>query len=171
MRRGGGSPGDVPGDFLGDWLGDADRIAALGRRLAGAGVPVQRLALYRRTLHPGVLARATAWSPSRPIEIFDRDHGLDLSVGFIGSPLDLVMSGGGALTLDMAEVERTSWSWADPFRGRNLRSMLVTPAAPAAALAVATPLEGGFGESDLALIERFSDGLAKRGNRQKSISQ
>ena len=158
-------------DFLGDWLGDADRIAELGRLLAGSGVPVGRLALYRRTLHPGVLARATAWAPGRPVEIFDRDHGLDLSLGFIGSPLDLVLSGGGTLTLDIREVDRTVWSWADPFRGSCLRSVLVTAAGLDAALAVATSRESGFGEGDLALIGRLSGGLAKRAKRQKPISQ
>ena len=154
-----------------DWLGDADRIAELGRRLAGAAVPVDRLAFYRRTLHPGVLARATAWAPKCPIEIFDREHGLDLSLGFMGSPLDLVMAGGGALTLDMREIERTAWGWADPFRGSGLRSMLVAPAGPGAALAVATARESGFGEDDLTLIGRLSDGLAKQAKRRKPISQ
>lgn len=154
-----------------DWLGDADRIAELGRRLVGAQIPVTRLALYRRTLHPGILARATAWAPSRPIEIFDRDHGLDLSLGFQGSPLDLVMSGGGALALDMKEVERTAWAWADPFRGSNLRSMLVTAVGTSAALAVATALDRGFAEAELILIGRLAGGLAKRENRQKPISQ
>ena len=154
-----------------DWLGDADRVAGLGRRLAGSHVPVGRLALYRRTLHPGILARATAWAPGRPVEIFDRDHGLDLSLGFVGGPLELAMAGGGALTLGMREVERTAWTWADPFRGSGLRSLLILPAGPGAALAIGTTRNSGFGEADLTLIGRLSEGFAKRAKRQKTISQ
>ena len=152
-----------------DWLGDADRVADLGRRLAGLGIG--RLALYRRTLHPGVLARATAWSPGQPVEIFDREHGLDLSLGFAGSPLDLVMSGGAALSLDAREIERTAWSWADPFRRRGLRALLLVPAGADAALAVAGAGERGFGVGDLGVIDALARGLAKRGNRRKGNSQ
>ena len=155
----------------GDWLGDADRVAELGRRLAGAQVPLARLALYRRTLHPGVLARATAWAPNRPVEIFDREHGLDLSLGFAGSPLDLAIAGGGVLAFDAAILEHAASGWGDPLRGLGLKSVLVAPLRRGAALAVGTRCPGGFAEADLTLIERLADSLAKDAKRPRGSSQ
>ena len=158
-------------DLSADWLGDADRVACLGRRLTGSAVPVGRLALYRRTLHPGVLARATAWAPSRPVEIFDREHGLDLSAGFMGSPLDLAIAGGGAVTLAGAELDRPAWGWGDPLRGFALKSILILPLRAGAALAVGTRRPEGFTEADLVLIAKLSEGLAKSAKRSRGISQ
>ncbi|GEM_PF-5135926 len=148
-----------------DWLGDADSVAGLGRRLTGAGVQADRLALYRRTLHPGVLSRATAWAPGRPVEIFDRDHGLDLSLGFMGSPLDRVMDGGGALTFEAETFEEGEGGWSAPLRGFDLKRVLVTPLCGGVALAVGTRRREGFGNADLALIGKLVQGLAKRENR------
>lgn len=158
-------------DLSADWLGDADRVACLGRRLAGAGMPIDRLALYRRTLHPGILARATAWAPNRPVEIFDREHGLDLSAGFMGSPLDLTIAGGGAVTLAGGELDRAAWGWGEPLRGFALKTILIMPLRAAAALAVGTRRPEGFAEADLVLIAKLSDGLARSAKRSRGFSQ
>ena len=148
-----------------DWLGDADRVAELGRRLTGAGVPTDRLALYRRTLHPGILARATAWAPGRPIEIYDREHGLDLSLGFIGSPLELAIESGGVQALDTDALDRGRGGWSDPLLGFALKRVLVTPLCRGVALAIGTRRPSGFADADLALIGKLVQGLAKRENR------
>jgi len=158
-------------DCVTDWLGDADRVAALGRRLRQAGVPADRLALYRRTLHPEILGRATAWSPNRPVEIFDREHGLELSIGFRGSLLDRVISEATAGTLTGPEIDHAPGRWTDPLRGFGLVAMLVIPLPKGTALAVGTRLSGGFPEGTARVIERLAAALAKNGNRQKTISQ
>jgi adenylate cyclase len=154
-----------------DWLGDADRVASLGRRLAGAGVPADRLALYRRTLHPEILCRVTAWSPERPIEIFDREHGLDLSLGFPGSPLDHAIADGRPGQLSGQEIDRSVGRWADPLRSLGLYILLLVPIQPGMALAVGSRCRGGFSESDKITIDRFVGGLAKSAKRQKGFSQ
>ena len=159
-----------PLDNPADWLGDADRIAELGRRLAGAGVPADRLALYRRTLHPEILGRATAWSPDRPVEIFDREHGLDLSAGFRGSPLERAIEGS-AGSLTGSEIDRSPGRWTDPLRGFGLCAALLLPLPRKATLAVGTCRGAGFSESDEKVIIRLAGGLAKSANREKTISQ
>lgn len=153
-----------------DWLGDADRVASLGRRLAGTGVPVDRLALYRRTLHPQILGRATAWSPERPIEIFDREHGLDLSPGFAGCPLDRAMTEGVSTILRGAEIERSTGCWADPLRSLDLYTLLLVALSTEAAIAIGTRRQDGFSEGEKSLIERLVGGLAKGAKRRNRFS-
>lgn len=154
-----------------DWLGDADCIAELGRRLAGAAVPVDRLVLYRRTLHPGILGRATAWAPGRPIEIFDREHGLELSLGYAGSPLDRAIAEGAACTLSGREIDLSAWRWADPLRCFGLARIVLSPLRNGAALAVGTRRDEGFTDPQRALIDRSVGNLAKSANRQRKILQ
>ena len=154
-----------------DWLGDADRVAGLGRRLSGAACPIDRLALYRRTLHPAILGRATAWSPDRPVEIFDRDHGLDLSQGFAASPLERVIAEEITASLTGDEIEDTSGSWAAPLRGLDLSLILFFPLRQGAALAVGTGCRHGFAEPECRLLDRLVAGLVKGAKRPRRLSQ
>ena len=140
---------------------DADKIADLGRRLRQAGVPADRLAIYRRTLHPEILGRATAWAPDRPVEIFDREHGLDLSTGFAGSPLDRTMTEEEGCALTRRDLARGGWQWAEAVRDEDLSELRLMPLSHAAALAVATHCKEGFSEADLALLDRFASILKK----------
>jgi hypothetical protein len=151
-----------------DWLGDADRIVDLGRRLRDASVRADRLALYRRTLHPEILGRVTVWSPDRPVEIFDRAHGLDLSVRFTGSPLDLAMTDGARRALDGDIVDRSAWRWADPFRGLGLTALVLRPLRGAACLVVGTRDQKGFAERELNLLDWLSKGLGE-GRKCKNL--
>src|SRR5690348_336792 len=50
-------------------LADADFVAWTGRRLRKAGLPVDRLTLHLRTLHPEFLGRTVAWSPGAPARV------------------------------------------------------------------------------------------------------
>src|SRR6185437_718192 len=72
-------------------LDDAGLVAGLGRRLRTAGLPLDRLTLHLRTLHPELLARTVAWAPGEPVEIHDREHGIEVSAAFAGSALREVM--------------------------------------------------------------------------------
>src|SRR5882672_2767596 len=65
---------------------DADLIVGLGRRLRTAGLPIDRLMLHLRTLHPEIVGRTTAWSPNEVVEVQDRRHGLEAATDFIGNP-------------------------------------------------------------------------------------
>src|ERR1700734_206151 len=54
-------------------LDDADMISVLGRRLQLLGLPITRLGLHLRTLHPQIQARSIMWSPDEPVQIVDRE--------------------------------------------------------------------------------------------------
>src|SRR5260370_27350660 len=80
-------------------LDDAGLIAGLGRRLRAAGLPVDRLSLHLRTLHPEFLGRTLAWAPNEPVEIHDREHRIALSQAFLDSPLVQVMETGAPIVV------------------------------------------------------------------------
>jgi adenylate cyclase len=151
-------------DFSADWRADADHVAALGRRLREAGIAADRLVLFRRSLHPEILGRATAWAPDRPIEIFDRSHGLDLSSGFAGSPLERAMAGGLSQRLQRASFERTDWRWAKPLQGLGLIELVIRPFRQNAGLAAGTRQPEGFAASALDLLERLTKTRSARTN-------
>jgi len=122
-------------------------------------------------LHPEILGRATLWAPNRPVEIFDRDHGLDLSGGFCRSPLDRAISENIACVLAGMELERASWAWGDPLRGLGLHEMLIRPLRPDAALVIGTRRSTGFDPSDLGVVERLTKGRRTGPKRKKPVSQ
>ena len=72
-------------------LDEAGMAAGLGQRLRSAGLPLDRLTLSLRGLHPEIIWRTVAWAPNEPVEIHDREYGLVQSVAFLGSPLRQVM--------------------------------------------------------------------------------
>src|SRR3954469_15916254 len=66
---------------------DADMLAGLGRRLRALGLPIDRLSLHLRTLHPQILARTLAWAEGEPVELRDRDNSIERLPFFAGNPI------------------------------------------------------------------------------------
>src|ERR1700733_13538485 len=71
-------------------LDDADVVSGLGRRLQLLGLPIDRLGLHLRTLHPQILARSIMWSFGRPVQIIDRESVALIPPGGLGNPLNRV---------------------------------------------------------------------------------
>src|SRR5215468_7968041 len=88
---------------------DAGLIAGLGLRLRGIGLPVDRLALHLRTLHPEILGRTVAWAPNEPVEIRDREHGIEVNPAFVGSPLRRVLESREPLAVRLDEAGGPTW--------------------------------------------------------------
>src|SRR5258707_5535586 len=55
-------------------LGGAALAAELGQRLRSAGLPLDHLGLYLRTLHPEILAHVVGWAPDEPVQVYRRSH-------------------------------------------------------------------------------------------------
>lgn len=144
-------------------LDDAGLIAGLGRRLQAAGLPIDRLTLHLRTLHPEILGRTVAWSPNEPMEIHDREHGIEVSPDFIDSPLRRVMDMGEPLAVCPSDLDGQRWTNIDVFRGRGLAEMVFVPLrtgdglVSAASFCTARP--GGFGAHERAALERIVPAL------------
>lgn len=142
---------------------DAGLVAGLGRRLQAAGLPIDRLTLHLRTLHPEILGRSIAWSPGEPVEIHDREYGMDVSAAFAGSPLRTVMERREPVDVRFDEGPEEPWMTIDVFRGRGLVEMMAVPLCnldgPVSAAAFCTARPRGFSESERMALERVLPAL------------
>ncbi len=140
-------------------LDDAGLLAGLGRRLRDAGLPIDRLTLHTGTLHPDILSRTVAWTPDQPAEICDREHGIEASTGFIGSPLQRVMETLEPCSVRLDDRCGSAWARLDAFRDRGLAELVVAPlcneAGPVSAVAFGTARPGGFAAGERAALERI----------------
>jgi adenylate cyclase len=143
-------------------LDEAGLIAGLGRRLRNAGLPIDRLVSLRWTLHPGILGGTAAWSPNRPVEICDRDHGIEPAAAFAGSRLHEAMAEGRTVTM---RGDDPALAAIDAFCGRDLIELVIVPLAAAGAfraISFATARKGGFAAVERRALDRITPALASR---------
>lgn len=154
-----------------DWLAgeechradDAGLAEGVGQRLRRLGLPLDRLTLHLRTLHPEILGRSVAWSPSEPVEVQEREHGFDRAGGFAGNPIRDAMESGASLTVRVSASNRPRWVDSDLFRDRGLVEFYVVPLrntdGTVSAACFATMRAQGFETSDRAIIDRIASAL------------
>jgi adenylate cyclase len=144
-------------------LDDAGLAARVGSRLRAAGLPVDRLTLHLRTLHPEILGRSVAWSPDEPVQVRDREHGTEFTPGFAGSPLRHVMEQRRPLVVRLQDDLLPSWAQTDLFRGRNLVEFVIVPLHGAdglgSAASFSTKRQSGFTASERAALDRIVPAL------------
>jgi adenylate cyclase len=144
-------------------LDDAGLIAALGQRLRLIGLPIDRLTLHLRTLHPEILGRTLAWAPNEPVEVRDRAHGIFSVPAFANSPLREVMETGEVLSVRLDDGAKTAWADIDVFQGRHLVEQYIVPLCnadgPVSAACFCTAAPRGFTVSEMAALERIVPAL------------
>src|SRR5215470_5325150 len=72
-------------------LDEAGLAAGLGHRLRSAGLPLDHLGLYLRTLHPEILGHTIGWAPGEPVQVYRRDHDIVRSAAYLGHPVRRVL--------------------------------------------------------------------------------
>jgi len=144
-------------------LDEAGLVAGLGRQLRAAGLPVDRLAALRWTLHPGVLAAALSWTPERAVQSYDREQGFEPPAAFAVSRLHDALVMRGSLSL---QGEALALIAIEALRGDGLVEQFILPCAPAdgpfRAIAFGTAQRGGFIAAERAVFERVAPALAAR---------
>ena len=144
-------------------LDDAGLAAGLGRRLRTAGLPIDRLTLHLRTLHPEIFGRSIAWAPNEAVEVRDRAHGIEMSPGFAGSPLRRVMEMRKPLIVRLDASTDPAWVHTDLFQGRGLVEFVIVPLRNSdglvSAASFATRRASGFAPSDLVALDRIVPAL------------
>ncbi|MET1028533.1 MAG: adenylate/guanylate cyclase domain-containing protein [Dongiaceae bacterium] len=140
-------------------LDDAGLIAGLALRLTTAGLPIDRLALHLRTLHPEILGRTVAWAPNEAVEIRNRDYSVLTEAEYVGSPLRQVMDTGQALIVHVDDRREPSWTHLDIFLNRRLAELFIVPLnnadGPVSAASFCTSRPHGFSINERAALERI----------------
>jgi adenylate cyclase len=169
-----------------DWLMEGARPSRLPqdvlrdtcRRTVAAGLPLYRVGVFVRTLHPNVLGRAFIWqADSGVVEMTEAAHDLLESETFLKSPIRVVFN-------EAVEVRRRLADPACPIdypiladlRGEGATDFLAVPLrfvnGEVHAASFATRRAGGLDEAELAALRRlvppFTRMVEIYGNMQKA---
>jgi adenylate cyclase len=168
--------GDLPGEIrsLVDWLVDGartvhqpqDLLAELCQRLVAAGLPLHRVALFVRTLHPNVMGRRFLWKPEVGVEITEAPYDFLVSDTYQKSPLPAVFRTRRAIRRRLADPDcpRDFVILAELAAG-GVTDYLVDPLefsdGQVHAAAWTTTRAGGFADADLAALAAIRAPLAR----------
>ena len=153
----GALPAGVPGDVL----------LHLCHRLLAAGMPVYRVAVFVRTLHPNVLGRSFIWQETRDaVEINEAAYDLLDSEQFLKSPIRVVF-------IEHKEVRRRlcdtdcpmDFSILPDLRGEGVTDFFALPLRfvnrEVHAMSFATRAAGGFSDAHLEALRRVATAFAR----------
>ena len=143
-------------------LDGAGLAAELGCRLRSAGLPLDHLGLYLRTLHPEILGHTIGWAPDEPVQVYRRPHDYVRSNGYLSSPIVRVLETQAPAVLRV-DPQRDAWIQNDLFNGRPLVEVVVLPLrtadAPPSAVSFATTRSTGFTAAERVAFDRIAPAL------------
>jgi adenylate cyclase len=129
-------------------------VDALAEKVNQAGVPLLRMSVHTRTLHPLLLASIYLWRRGRPGTRIDREHGIENSPAYLDSPIRFVYEGGGGLRrrLEGAEAQ-LDFPVLKEIQAEGATDYVVMPmqfsTGRTAAITFATDRPGGFTTTEL----------------------
>jgi adenylate cyclase len=140
-------------------------IDGFARRLAAAGVGLDRLMLSLTTRHPLLAATTYVWLPGQGAVGTDRPFSVAASAGYVASPVRAIHEGAGMLRARLAPPasDRTYPIYAElAAEGftEYAAFALVFGDGTRNVLTVSSRRPGGFADADLALIRRALDPFA-----------
>jgi adenylate cyclase len=143
-----------------------DVLAELCARLVAAGLPLHRVAVFVRTLHPNVMGRRFLWRPGAGVEVSERPHALLDERSYLASPIALVFGGQGTVRRRLADPDcPDDFGIIEELRAEGVTDYLIQPLAfsngEIHAITWTTTRPGGFADADLRALEAIRDPLAR----------
>jgi adenylate cyclase len=156
------------------WLTDGARpatqpqqiLAELCERLLACGVPLWRVAVFVRTLHPQVMGRRIIWRPGTALEISEAPFELLDSAAFLDNPIPRVYATGEAIRRKLeGPASALDFPVLDELRAEGVTDYFATPLFfTDGTIHVATwttRQPGGFSNAEIAGLERVIAPLAR----------
>jgi len=156
------------------WLIDGARSApeardvldALCRRLVEAGMPLWRVAVYVRTLHPHVVARRFVWRADAPVEVAEASYALLDSDEYRTSPVPDVYQRGAIIRRRLADPAcAIDYPVLTDFRAQGITDYLAVPLVftdgETHAATWTTCAPGGFTVAQIAALNSITRPLAR----------
>ncbi len=159
---------------IADWLIDGARsapqpvqvLAQLSERLVACGVPLWRVAVFVRTLHPQVMGRRFIWRPGTEVEVSEAPFELLESADFLENPIAQVYATGRALRRKLADPDcAADFPVLEELRAEGITDYLASPLVftddAIHAVTCTTRQPGGFTDAQIAGIEAIITPLAR----------
>ena len=158
---------------LTDWLIDGGRSASSPRRfmaeccerMVAAGLPLWRIGVFVRTLHPEIYGRNFIWKPGAEVEIGTVDYHIQESPDFLASPLKIVFEQGQEVRARTDDPAHVRFPIVDGLRAEGVTDYVALPlpfiAGTMNASSWTTKQPGGFTEEQLAALRSLVKPLAR----------
>jgi adenylate cyclase len=158
---------------ISDWLIDGARsavsppqmVAEFCERLVQAGLPLWRVGLFVRTLHPDILGVNFIWKPDAEVVSGTADFGLLDSPEFIRSPLAIVFGEGREVRHRIDDPESRRFPFLDDMRAEGVTDYIALPLlatdGSAHASSWTTRHPGGFSDEQLRGLRSLMPPLAR----------
>jgi adenylate cyclase len=157
-----------------DWLIDGARsapqpaqvLAQLSERLVACGIPLWRVAVFVRTLHPQVMGRRFIWRPGTEVEVSEAPFELLESADFLENPIAQVYATGRALRRKLTDLDcAVDFPVLSELRAEGITDYLASPLVftdgAIHAVTCTTRQAGGFTDAQIAGIEAIITPLAR----------
>lgn len=141
-------------------------VSQLAEKLIAAGIPLHRISVSFRTMHPEVWARNVTWTPSE-MDVRDRDHTEQSSSDYLGSTVQAIHRGtpmirqrldGAPESIPYPQLLGLKDKGATDYVIHGLPVGSTTPTY----MSLATVRPGGFSETDLERIAALASPIALR---------
>jgi len=158
---------------LADWLIDGARsepnpakmMAEACERVVAAGLPLWRVGIFIRTLHPDIFGRRFIWKPGAEVEIGTVDFSFQDSPEFSNSPLSIVFREGIEVRVRADDPASKRFPIVDDLRAEGVTDYLALPllfmSGQAQASSWTTRQPGGFTDDQIDWLRQLVMPLAR----------
>jgi adenylate cyclase len=157
-----------------DWLIDGARTAhapqdVLGQlceRLVACGLPLHRVAMFVRTLHPGVMGRRLLWRAGEEVVVNEAEYAMLETDTYRRSPVRIVFASAQPIRLRIDAPDcPQDYGIVEELRAEGVSDYLIHPlpltSGEVHAISWTTTRPGGFADADLAVLEAVRLPLAR----------
>jgi adenylate cyclase len=156
-----------------DWLIDGARsataptrlMAETCERLVGAGLPIWRVAVFVRTLHPDIFGRAFFWRPGAEVVVNAAGFEIPDSPEYRRSPLAIMYDSGREVRYRLDAPESKRFPFFDDMRSEGVTDYIALPLlfidGSVHGSSWTTKQAGGFGDDELAALRTIVKPLTR----------
>jgi adenylate cyclase len=156
-----------------DWLVDGARsagsplrmISETCERLLAAGLPLWRVGIFVRTLHPDIFGRNFIWRPGAEVEMGTVDFDILNAPGFVNSPLMIVFTEGKEVRGRVHDLQSGRFSIFGDLLAEGVTDYIALPLHFTDGISHAsswtTKQPGGFTDQQLAALRALVPALAR----------
>ncbi|HTO60996.1 MAG TPA: adenylate/guanylate cyclase domain-containing protein [Bradyrhizobium sp.] len=158
---------------LNDWLIDGARSATgpngpfseTCERLLAAGIPLARVALFIRVLHPDIYGRAFFWRPGAEVVVSTANVDIETTPGFLKSPVVAVYQSRSELRCRLDDPASRRFPFLDEMRAEGVTDYVALPLhftdGAVQVVSYTTKHQDGFADEQLAALRHIAAPMAR----------